>query len=640
VAFCALDDDLEPDPQPGWIAGGAWRTIESPLARTSPHVWSIVGTGIKGEASLLLPVIAASPGSVLEFWHTFDLAPGRSGGVLEGSGDGGTRWVDLGPRISEGGYTAFLLPGSSLEGRRAWTGGALGSMTRVRVPLGDLASGGEVLVRLRWASASAEGVWLLDDVKVCHPVGESGFLGFSASAYACATQATLQLADSGLVGAGHATAQVTSTSSPGPLEVEMVEVATGFFRGSLLLTSAPAQGLLLARDGDSIQAVYVDANSGGGAPGEVRAAAAVDCRPPLIRNPRTGGGAIGTAEVIWETDERAVGRVLHGRACESLGAIALGPGLSLAHTVEILGIDPEVPLLLRIEAVDAAGNSTTFPASGCAHLVLERDCGFEDSLEPPLPGWAHSAEVGPDDWEVVGFAGSRSPTRSWHAKNLGVLKDASLRIPPVDIEASDVLTFWHTFEFEDGFDGALLEISTDGGSSWTSLGASIVEGGYNGSVFVPGGGSTPGWTEGGLGPMTPVRVALDEFVGPERRIRFRIICDESVGTPGWFIDEVSVCKFVSASTGSRFTRGNCNADATVNLSDAIFTLNHLFLGGPDPACRRACDSDDNDVVNLTDAIYLLNRLFLGGRPLPPPDGCAALLAEGAVECERDSCVEG
>ena len=44
--------------------------------------------------------------------------------------------------------------------------------------------------------------------------------------------------------------------------------------------------------------------------------------------------------------------------------------------------------------------------------------------------------------------------------------------------------------------------------------------------------------------------------------------------------------------------------------------NFLFLGGPAPVCREACDSDGNREVDISDASYLLNFLFLGGNSPP------------------------
>jgi hypothetical protein len=67
-----------------------------------------------------------------------------------------------------------------------------------------------------------------------------------------------------------------------------------------------------------------------------------------------------------------------------------------------------------------------------------------------------------------------------------------------------------------------------------------------------------------------------------------------------------------------FRRGDADADASLTITDAIFVLNFLFLGGRVPPCQRAADSDDNDRVELTDAVFTLNHLFRGGQGFPPP----------------------
>jgi hypothetical protein len=67
-----------------------------------------------------------------------------------------------------------------------------------------------------------------------------------------------------------------------------------------------------------------------------------------------------------------------------------------------------------------------------------------------------------------------------------------------------------------------------------------------------------------------------------------------------------------------FVRGDSNEDGLVNIADASFTLNHLFLGGPPPSCRDRMDSNDDGILNITDGIYQLNALFTGGQPIRPP----------------------
>lgn len=71
-----------------------------------------------------------------------------------------------------------------------------------------------------------------------------------------------------------------------------------------------------------------------------------------------------------------------------------------------------------------------------------------------------------------------------------------------------------------------------------------------------------------------------------------------------------------------FLRGDCNASGSVNITDPIFLLNHLFRGGPRWFCDDACDADDDGRLNLTDAVAILRHLFQGAGNLPPPgDAC-------------------
>ena len=68
-----------------------------------------------------------------------------------------------------------------------------------------------------------------------------------------------------------------------------------------------------------------------------------------------------------------------------------------------------------------------------------------------------------------------------------------------------------------------------------------------------------------------------------------------------------------------FRRGDPNSDGSINITDGIYVLNYLFLGGPKPACQEAANPNDDAMVNITDGIYILNFLFLGG-PAPVAPG--------------------
>ncbi|MBI4606792.1 MAG: hypothetical protein HY721_32915 [Planctomycetes bacterium] len=68
-----------------------------------------------------------------------------------------------------------------------------------------------------------------------------------------------------------------------------------------------------------------------------------------------------------------------------------------------------------------------------------------------------------------------------------------------------------------------------------------------------------------------------------------------------------------------FRRADANSDARVDIADPIFTLNHLFLAGPAPACDDAVDANDDGRRDISDAVYALSYLFMGG-PAPPDPG--------------------
>ena len=93
---------------------------------------------------------------------------------------------------------------------------------------------------------------------------------------------------------------------------------------------------------------------------------------------------------------------------------------------------------------------------------------------------------------------------------------------------------------------------------------------------------------------------------------------------------------VQGALGSRFVRGDADLNRAVNLSDAVFILRFLFLGGSEPPCLDAADVNDVARIEISDSIYLLRYLFLGGPPPPPPFERPGvdISPETALGCER------
>ncbi len=88
---------------------------------------------------------------------------------------------------------------------------------------------------------------------------------------------------------------------------------------------------------------------------------------------------------------------------------------------------------------------------------------------------------------------------------------------------------------------------------------------------------------------------------------------------------------------SWFSRGDCDADGTPLLTDAVAILDYLFRGAEPPSCLEACDVDASAEINLSDAVFLLNYLFRGAPdpiPAPGPGECGAV---DPAACEVSTC---
>jgi hypothetical protein len=94
--------------------------------------------------------------------------------------------------------------------------------------------------------------------------------------------------------------------------------------------------------------------------------------------------------------------------------------------------------------------------------------------------------------------------------------------------------------------------------------------------------------------------------------------------------------------GPDFLRGDTNDDGAVDLSDAVYTLDWLFLGEPAPGCVAAANVNGDESIDISDPVSLLGFLFLGGTaPATPFPECGppSLPPDFALGCETppESC---
>jgi len=64
-----------------------------------------------------------------------------------------------------------------------------------------------------------------------------------------------------------------------------------------------------------------------------------------------------------------------------------------------------------------------------------------------------------------------------------------------------------------------------------------------------------------------------------------------------------------------YMRGDANGDWVVSVTDVVYLINYLFIGGPGPEVWQTGDANCDETINVSDVVYLINYLFING---PPP----------------------
>ena len=212
------------------------------------------------------------------------------------------------------------------------------------------------------------------------------------------------------------------------------------------------------------------------------------------------------------------------------------------------------------------------------------------------------ALVRPDLDNPVCVGTGEGSGESWLATAPGALTDQYLQISQVlSLPAGATLRFWHDYDFEQTYDGGVVEISLNGGD-WIDLGEKFVSNGYNEQISdsyqsaIGGRSAFSGRSNGYI----LSEVDLSQWSGDAARIRFRAVTDASVPGVGWYIDDVSVSSGVTlSSTAAVSAAGTAARTATLNLSivgdgeEAVCGDGELGFGETcdDGGESETCDAD-------------------------------------------------
>lgn len=98
------------------------------------------------------------------------------------------------------------------------------------------------------------------------------------------------------------------------------------------------------------------------------------------------------------------------------------------------------------------------------------------------------------------------------------------------------------------------------------------------------------------------------------------------------LEDVAADQTLTIAPGAMtFARGDCNANGTVDIGDAILSLGEVFGTTAARICLRAFDANADSVVDISDPIFTLQALF-GGAVHPLHGECVYGDTPGTLPC--------
>ena len=236
----------------------------------------------------------------------------------------------------------------------------------------------------------------------------------------------------------------------------------------------------------------------------------------------------------------------HG-ATVSLGGSAPFGTLSGSVDVELSGAS----------GIEVADFTITFDDSGLPAPVAGffsvrvntddiADASATDDVESAVPVWTVAGDPSLSSAFPWRRLEASAADHRWLGPNAGAPSDQYLISPVLHVGTSALsFTFRHRYSFEQPvFDGGVIELSNDGGLTWTDIGGSTSPG-YNGTLVATGTNPLRGRpafvnASAGYPAFITATVSLGTtYAGQDVQVRFRGGADDNTASVGWEIDDIA-----------------------------------------------------------------------------------------------------
>jgi len=298
------------------------------------------------------------------------------------------------------------------------------------------------------------------------------------------------------------------------------------------------------------------------------------------------------------------------QAEKRVSAATVEAGENVVITIEVTNYDSttatgvtvteEIPAGLEIDEATVVG--ADFTISGNTIVFTLDDLDFDDnqtirytaSTDAELgstPSFFDGAEDGDDNWEFLDLSEAETGIFFWeqadsltlegelayYIVNTGAAEDQALQtFEPLPVVGDKPgLRFFTRYDTEVGWDGGIVEVSTDG-TNWDKVDDKFFRGGYRGTIDENGSAQllNIGSYWGDNEEFTEQIIDLGEFAGQDLYFRFRFVSDAEASGRAWAVDNIEIIDIVNYD-GEVTVSTNEHPDFTTRAGE----LGVLAVGG-------------------------------------------------------------
>lgn len=293
--------------------------------------------------------------------------------------------------------------------------------------------------------------------------------------------------------------------------------------------------------------------------------------------------------------------------------VASASGLTATSFTPAGAFNTSTTYYWRVWAENACGAGAYSAVYSFSTVAAPGDCGpglqpsivLTEGFEGGANGWTLGSGSTGNTWALWG-TNVHSGSFAYHAAGSSTTSDQRLVSPPIVVPSSQspvTLKFWNrqVLESRTGgcYDAGILEVSTNGGGTWTQITSGLLTDPYNGSIA----SGNPlvglnGWCGDPQDWLNSI-VDINPYAGQTVQFRFRVGTDTSVGREGWTIDDVVV---QSCQVACPY---NVNGIGGVDIVDIQLVAGAFGTNTP------AYDFDIDGTVDVDDIVAVAQRWIVG-----------------------------